>query len=123
MLLPFKFPTDLSLGEDAVFTCVVKRGDAPVAVRWLKNGRALRETERVVVNVVSDRLSTLTIRRIEAGDVGNYSCVASNPAGTAAIADTLVVTGDPPHVRQGTGFPDPVRNECTGSGTALKRAI
>ncbi|KAM7294607.1 hypothetical protein ISCGN_024113, partial [Ixodes scapularis] len=95
VLQPFKFPTDLSIGEDALFTCVVKRGKPPYAFRWLKNGQELLGHDRILLNVMSQRLATMAIPRIVAEDNANYSCVVSNDAGTDAITASLVITGVP----------------------------
>lgn len=94
VLQPFKFPTDLSIGEDALFTCVVKRGKPPYAFRWLKNGQELLGHDRILLNVMSQRLATMAIPRIVAEDNANYSCVVSNDAGTDAITASLVITGE-----------------------------
>lgn len=96
VLQPFEFPADLSSGEDVTFRCVVKKGEPPYTFRWLKNDLELRGQDRVTLVTVSERLATMTIRRIVPDDSANYSCVVSDGASTSSIAATLIVTGELP---------------------------
>nr|XP_051696750.1 hemicentin-2 isoform X2 [Oryctolagus cuniculus] len=62
-------------------------------VSWSREGRALQEDSRIQV----DAQGTLIIRGLAPEDAGNYSCQATNEAGTDEETVTLYYT-DPPSV-------------------------
>ncbi|XP_034940449.1 Down syndrome cell adhesion molecule-like protein Dscam2 isoform X4 [Chelonus insularis] len=93
---PFTADHDLHLGERTSFTCSVTRGDQPVRITWLKDGRALGPSERVSITNVDQYNSILMIESLSPDHNGNYSCVASNPAAEVSHMQQLVVHV-PPH--------------------------
>ena len=82
--------------------CLTEGSPAPV-IRWERDGEVVVESERVTI-VTSPVSSTLTIDPTAAGDGGNYSCVASNPAGEDSAFFSLSVFGE----------------QCTYLGTSCK---
>ncbi|KAL3203356.1 hypothetical protein MRX96_041937 [Rhipicephalus microplus] len=79
------FPSDLSLGDDTVATCVVKKGSpGPFKMAWRKDGDELKNTNRV--SVVSHVNSiALRVEGIQVDDIGNYTCSAANDFGSEAL--------------------------------------
>ncbi|XP_075730368.1 cell adhesion molecule DSCAML1-like [Rhipicephalus microplus] len=100
------FPTEVSLGDDTVATCLVKKGSSgPYKMAWHKDGDAVGDTDRItVVNKASSVL--LSIEGVRVADVGNYTCTAANEFGVDTLTMSLVVTGEAftPH------FPKQLRN-------------
>ncbi|CAG5100528.1 Similar to Dscam2: Down syndrome cell adhesion molecule-like protein Dscam2 (Drosophila melanogaster) [Cotesia congregata] len=88
---PFTADRDLHLGERTSFTCSVTRGDQPVRISWLKDGRPLGPSERVSITNVDQFNSILMIESLSPDHNGNYSCVASNPAAEVSHMQQLVV--------------------------------
>ncbi|KAK8765882.1 hypothetical protein V5799_007340 [Amblyomma americanum] len=92
---PFSFPQNVNLGEEASVTCVVTRGSRPFKIVWTQDGRLLLNDERKFAKTVLDNIVTLTIRRVAAEDVGNYSCAVANDFGSDTASATLIVEGPP----------------------------
>nr|XP_037290515.1 titin-like [Rhipicephalus microplus] len=90
---PFVFPRESVLGETLLVTCVANRGTQPMQFTWLKNGVALKEGDKATPKMFTESVSALSIRDVGAEDVANYSCRASNSAGSDSYTAELVVTG------------------------------
>ncbi|KAM7294604.1 hypothetical protein ISCGN_024110 [Ixodes scapularis] len=89
----FGFPPDLRLGgETGAFCVLTKEAPGPVSISWFKDGVKLDSGGRVTV-VVQTSSSTLTIKRIEPGDIGNYTCVADSAEGSGEVTVPLTVLG------------------------------
>lgn len=98
VLQPFKFPSDLVPGEDATFRCLVRSGEAPYDFRWRKDGSEASQSERLFSTVVTERLATLTVRRVVLEDSANYTCVVSDVTGAeAAVQASLTISGNYDH--------------------------
>ncbi|KAL3218030.1 hypothetical protein MRX96_050897 [Rhipicephalus microplus] len=97
-LLEFAFPPDVSLGDEIIVPCVVKKDTAgPYRIAWQKDGVDLRENaDRVSVSYPNTkRSSTLSIASLQPEDVGNYTCSASNSFGSDSFTAALVVHDGP----------------------------
>ncbi|XP_033322593.1 Down syndrome cell adhesion molecule 2 isoform X5 [Megalopta genalis] len=88
---PFTADRDLHLGERTTLTCSVTRGDLPLSISWLKDGRSMGPSERVSVTNVDQYNSILMIERLSPDHNGNYSCVARNLAAEVSHTQRLVV--------------------------------
>ena len=87
----------LTLGARSRVLCGLTRGDPPVSFSWLKDGHSIEEAEssrQVTITLVDDFSSLLTIPRLGRGHAGNYTCLASNEAGTDHFTAILHVQGD-----------------------------
>ncbi|XP_072140337.1 cell adhesion molecule Dscam1-like isoform X6 [Dermacentor andersoni] len=93
------FPPDVTLGDEVVVTCVVKKGSAgPYQITWEKDGREVagKGTDlRVFVSTLSMGSVALRIASLRAEDVGNYSCTARNRFGSDSVTAPLVVHAAP----------------------------
>lgn len=92
---PFFANRDLHLGERTSLTCSVTRGDQPIRITWLKDGRALGPSERVSITNVDQYNSMLMIESLSPDHNGNISCLVANNAGSTSYSATLVVHGNP----------------------------
>ncbi|XP_011496238.1 PREDICTED: Down syndrome cell adhesion molecule-like protein Dscam2 [Ceratosolen solmsi marchali] len=88
---PFTADHDLHLGERTTLTCSVSRGDLPLTIFWLKDGRTMGPSERVTVTSVDQFNSILMIESLSPDHNGNYSCVARNLAAEVSHTQRLVV--------------------------------
>ncbi|XP_011264853.2 Down syndrome cell adhesion molecule-like protein Dscam2 isoform X8 [Camponotus floridanus] len=88
---PFTADRDLHLGERTTLTCSVTRGDQPLSITWLKDGRSMGPSERVTVTSVDQYNSILMIESLSPDHNGNYSCVARNVAAEVSHTQRLVV--------------------------------
>ncbi|KAM7294612.1 hypothetical protein ISCGN_024118 [Ixodes scapularis] len=98
-LQPFYFPKEHPLTETLVVSCFASRGTQPLVFSWFKDGRPVDSTLGVVSKKLTDTISTLTISRVGAEHLGNYTCRAANEAGHDSYTAALVVS-EPPRVQQ-----------------------
>lgn len=80
-------------GDFAQSNCVLRKGDKPIVISWLFNGLPLTNSEDVEIVKMGSRSSILTIEPVTGQNQGNYTCVASNPAGSMAVHTVLKVNG------------------------------
>ncbi|XP_074600813.1 cell adhesion molecule Dscam1-like [Brevipalpus obovatus] len=98
---PFTFGKDLHSGQRHNALCSVVEGDSPIEIRWLKDG--------VPIETILNRSHPLRIEMIQVGDFsshltfaslgpehsGNYTCNASNVAGSAQHSARMMVNVAP----------------------------
>lgn len=77
----------------ATVNCAVNKGDTPINITWTLNDRPLRMYNGITVSHVNRRISTVTIESVHADHVGNYSCTATNKAGSVSHTAALLVNG------------------------------
>lgn len=73
--------------------CVISEGDLPLNVTWLKDGRPIPSKLGVLVRVLDEFSSILTINSITPSHNGKYTCVASNQATVVTHTAELSVNG------------------------------
>ncbi|XP_063932350.1 cell adhesion molecule Dscam1 isoform X5 [Zophobas morio] len=95
-ILPFDFGDDQFNSDDMTSaSCSVSKGDLPLTIFWIFNGKTVDHGNGVVVSLVNKRLSTLSIESVQAEHAGEYSCVATNAAGEGRQSSTLRVNVPP----------------------------
>ncbi|CAN8002018.1 unnamed protein product [Ixodes hexagonus] len=92
-LQPFLFPRHEQMPKKVIVHCVVLEGNEPFKFTWLKDGATLTNSRRLQVKV-SEAVSSLTIVDLNAEDIGNYTCVVTNAAGSDSFTSQLLVTGE-----------------------------
>lgn len=93
-MLPFEFGDEkFNSGDTISVACSVVKGDMPLNITWLLNGKRVGQYDGVVVNMVNKKLSTLSIDSVSAEHTGVYMCRAENVAGTASYSAELRVNG------------------------------
>ena len=92
-IVPFAFG-DIYEGESSQVLCVLSKGDDPVLLEWY-HGSELLTTSRQDVTVIptGPRASVLVFNSLTASHFGNYSCQASNSAGTSSFTAQLIING------------------------------
>lgn len=91
--MPFSFSKSLALGEEASVVCAVTASKGPLTFSWLHDGTRISNTASRYVKVVTDTITTLTINKVSAEHLGNYTCTVSNDAGSDSFSAMLVVEG------------------------------
>lgn len=92
-LQPFTFHENTNTGDLIIVHCAVIKGDTPITMKWLFEGRHLEVGDDVQIRAMGDRVSTLTIPSVKGNHVGEYACVADNEAGRARHSAHLKVNG------------------------------
>lgn len=93
-ILHFDFGEDtVNSGDMATTNCAVTKGDFPIKITWLFNGKPIESVHGVTTSHVNKRISTLSIESVAAEHAGVYTCRARNKAGSAEYSATLNVKG------------------------------
>jgi hypothetical protein len=78
-----------------IVSCAVTKGDLPIDIKWLFNGRHLRTNDGILLTNKGLRISMLSIESVQPRHAGNYTCIAKNNAGEAQHTSELKVIGKP----------------------------
>lgn len=73
--------------------CAVIKGDLPLEIIWMFEGRPIESDTTDIISGSGKRLKHLTIDSVAARHAGEYTCVASNVAGSVARSAALKVNG------------------------------
>ncbi|KAJ8667920.1 hypothetical protein QAD02_009583, partial [Eretmocerus hayati] len=93
-ILPFTFGDEPSNSGDLVsVTCSVSKGDLPIEISWAFENKLLKDQpdHDVLVASTNKKNSVLSIESVNAKHVGEYTCLATNHAGTASYSAFLAV--------------------------------
>ena len=94
-IVPFSFgSTVVDSGEFAQLTCVVSKGDMPITITWSLKGQDLNSGPSITTTMVGTRTSMLIISDVDYTHIGEYTCRATNPAGSVTHAAKLNVNGN-----------------------------
>ncbi|KAL3203353.1 hypothetical protein MRX96_041934 [Rhipicephalus microplus] len=94
VLQEFSFSKNSFVGGTAVVPCVAISGTRPMGFTWFHDGVPVSAGGLgTTVSNVAGNVAMLTIERVSPDSVGNYTCVARNVAGAAAVWATLYVQG------------------------------
>lgn len=91
---PFSFQDGLAEGMRTRTVCGVSSGDAPLSLRWLKDGEPLPSLLGANVTSLDQYSSLLSIPSLSATHSGDYTCVATNPASEVKFTAALQVKGN-----------------------------
>lgn len=81
-------------------TCTVNKGDVPVKIWWTLSDSYesaaeynISTNDGIVISKAGNKLSVLNIEAVKARHRGNYTCYASNRAGTTSHSAYLAING------------------------------
>lgn len=93
-VLPIDFGSDKFFeGDLAQANCVLRKGDLPVTFHWIFNDKPLVASDSIEILNIGGRTSLLTINPIQGYHQGNFTCIATNMAGTATAEASMIVNG------------------------------
>lgn len=92
---PFSFGDEpSSFGDTVSVQCTIAGGDTPIKVIWRLNDETIVDTHNnILLDKRGERVHTLFIESVKASHIGNYTCLASNRAGTVKHSSQLLVNG------------------------------
>lgn len=73
--------------------CFATAGEQPLSFHWFKDNQRIGNNAKLAVEQVAGKITTLTIHKVSAEDIGNYTCRVSNSAGSDSFTSALVVSG------------------------------
>ncbi|XP_051153600.1 cell adhesion molecule Dscam2 isoform X25 [Leptopilina boulardi] len=82
-------------GEMASVTCAVIKGDLPLEVSWMFNDHPIESNQNDIIIDNGKRRKQLTIESVAARHAGEYTCVASNIAGSVSRTAILDINVPP----------------------------
>lgn len=82
-------------GMRAAITCHIMEGDHPITFRWEKNGKPVSNNAALgsTIRRTDEFSSSLIIDPVSSAHSGNYTCIASNIAGSEKYIVPLTVNG------------------------------
>ncbi|XP_052739481.1 cell adhesion molecule Dscam2 isoform X21 [Bicyclus anynana] len=90
---PFELDEAVFAGESVHLDCHVPKGDIPMNITWSFQGHLLTRRMGVKTTTLSERVSVLDIPSASGANSGNYTCTATNRAGTVnhtAVLNVIV---------------------------------
>ena len=95
VIVPFSFGSSVvNTGVFAQLTCVVSQGDMPISITWSLKGEKLNSSPDISTTMLGQRVSMLVIASVDYTHIGEYTCRATNPAGSVTYSAHLKVNGN-----------------------------
>ncbi|XP_051153624.1 cell adhesion molecule Dscam2 isoform X49 [Leptopilina boulardi] len=93
---PFSFGEEsVNAGEMVSVQCAIGKGDLPLEVTWMFNDHLIESNQNDIIIDNGKRRKQLTIESVAARHAGEYTCVASNMAGSVSRTATLDINVPP----------------------------
>lgn len=94
-IAPISFGDEpVNAGDLVSVQCVVTKGDSPLEITWTFDSQPIRSDRMdVILSSSGKRVRQLTIESVAARHAGEYTCVASNAAGSTSHSAKLDVNG------------------------------
>ena len=82
-------------GEQITFICNVLKGDDPIEINWTLNNEPITPASHIGTTILNNgnKISMLIIGSVNAHHAGDYTCAASNLAGSSTRSAILAVNG------------------------------
>ncbi|XP_063893549.1 cell adhesion molecule Dscam1 isoform X18 [Helicoverpa armigera] len=91
-IVPFEADESVFAGEPVQLNCHVSKGDLPLSIKWHFHGFENTSSHLdIMTNKMTSRTSFLSISAATASHSGNYTCVATNRAGSTNHSTVLNV--------------------------------
>ncbi|GFS81552.1 down syndrome cell adhesion molecule-like protein 1 homolog, partial [Nephila pilipes] len=88
---PFNLPPSVQMGQRLSITCTVIKGDPPITLKWLRDEHALKKDGDIRIHNLADYSSTLLFDPVKPEHRANYTCVATNEAGSERHSAAMVI--------------------------------
>ncbi|XP_046989028.1 Down syndrome cell adhesion molecule-like protein Dscam2 [Schistocerca americana] len=95
---PIAVKSDLQQGMRMHLTCVVRKGDLPISIHWMKDGSAIAQDQDMSAKPYDEYSNILSFTSLAVRHTGNYTCQAANSAAITNYTVEIIVN-DPPSWR------------------------
>lgn len=93
-IIPFDFGEEsVNAGDTISAHCTVTKGDLPISIQWYLNGRLVNENDGILTGYLGKKINSLAIDSVQAEHNGEYTCSATNLAGSSNFTTYLHVNG------------------------------
>lgn len=93
LILPLSLSTESSNEGDYVqLTCIITKGDLPLKFDWFLENNLITNSLATTLNV-GRQTSLLIIQSVTSRHSGNYTCTATNSAGSSSQSAKLAIKG------------------------------
>lgn len=92
VLNPLLVPPNIAIGDNTEILCTIKRGTLPFDFRWLHNGKDVEKHSKYKISSMQTS-SHIIIGAIQASDIGNFTCMASNAFGEDSKTENVYMEG------------------------------
>ncbi|CAL1281289.1 unnamed protein product [Larinioides sclopetarius] len=113
----FSFQDNIQEGAIVSVTCLATTKIKPLTFQWFKNGTEIKSTEGNIRITSANELSVLVLDPVDLENSGNYTCSATNAAGSDKYTASLKVKASPKWIEQ------PTDTTTTVGGTVIVRCI
>lgn len=86
-------PRNIAVGDMTEINCSIKRGTLPVQFKWFHNGKEIQSHSKYKITS-SEVGSHFFIGKIQATDIGNFTCTASNAFGSDSATGSVTMEGE-----------------------------
>ncbi|CAL4196854.1 unnamed protein product, partial [Meganyctiphanes norvegica] len=86
---PFTINREKEEGDRLQLSCAVSKGDLPMTINWLKDGRHMQHDPMVEIKQTSDFTKALFFKSLKEHHAGSYTCEVANAA--ASVNHTAVL--------------------------------
>lgn len=93
VLNPLLVPPNIAIGDNAEIYCTIKRGSPPIEFKWLRNGKDVQAYSKYKISSTKTS-SHFSIGKIQASDIGNFTCVARNAFGEDSKTENVFMEGE-----------------------------
>ncbi|XP_076348173.1 cell adhesion molecule Dscam1-like [Tachypleus tridentatus] len=99
---PFIIQTGLEEGSRSKILCSVTKGDTPIRISWLKDGKTIPSHLEVTESTIDEFSTFLKFHRLQLRHSGNYTCVAENMAESTNYTAPMVIYAPPRWISEPT---------------------
>lgn len=92
-ITPFEFEGEVNTGDSVQLNCYVSKGDTPLNITWLLNGKEITNMFGITTIFIGSRTNLLTITSVQPEHVGLYTCKAFNKGGEGVHIAELLING------------------------------
>lgn len=93
-IIPFSYDELINVDDAFELFCQISKGDRPISINWtFKSFNGNDVGVRLASKRLSNKASMLSISAASANYTGNYTCTATNRAGSVSHRTSITVNG------------------------------